>query len=87
MGRKPGKIEIPKEVAKTRVLEYLAQGRTVTEAMLGVGRNDATYRQWVMLDPEFKDKADKARLAGKGIKADLANIKQISFEEIGRAHV
>jgi hypothetical protein len=34
-----------------------------------------------MSDPEFKDKADKARLAGKGVKADLSNLKDISFEE------
>ncbi len=32
-------------------------------------------------DPDFKDKADKARLSGKGIKADLANLKDISFED------
>jgi hypothetical protein len=34
-----------------------------------------------MADPDFKDKADKARLSGKGIKTDLANLKDISFEE------
>ena len=34
-----------------------------------------------MADPNFKDKADKARLAGKGVKADLANLKDLSFEE------
>ncbi len=34
-----------------------------------------------MADPDFKDKADKARLSGKGIKADLANLKDISFED------
>jgi hypothetical protein len=49
--------------------------------MKAVGRNDVTFRQWSMSDPEFKDKADKARLAGKGVKADLSNLKDISFEE------
>jgi hypothetical protein len=49
--------------------------------MKAVGRNDVTFRQWSMSNPEFKDKADKARLAGKGVKADLSNLKDISFEE------
>jgi hypothetical protein len=49
--------------------------------MKAVGRNDVTFRQWSMSDPEFKDKADKARLAGKGVKADLSNLKDISFED------
>ncbi len=49
--------------------------------MKAVGRNDVTFRQWSRADPDFKDKADKARLSGKGVKADLANLKDISFEE------
>ncbi len=81
MGRKPGVQNIPKDVAQPQVIELLAQGATVIDAMKAVGRNDVTFRQWSMADPEFKDKADKARLAGKGIKADLANLKDISFEE------
>jgi hypothetical protein len=63
------------------VLELLAQGATVVDAMKAVGRNDVTFRQWSMANPEFKDKADKARLSGKGIKTDLANLKDISFED------
>jgi hypothetical protein len=81
LGRKPGVQNIPKDVAQPQVIELLAQGATVIDAMKAVGRNDVTFRQWSMADPEFKDKADKARLAGKGIKADLANLKDISFEE------
>ena len=81
MGRKPGVQNIPKDSAQPQVLELLAQGATVIDAMKAVGRNDVTFRQWSMADPEFKDKADKARLAGKGIKADLANLKDISFED------
>ena len=81
MGRKPGVQNVSKEAAQPQVLELLAQGATVVDAMKAVGRNDTTFRQWSMADPEFKDKADKARLAGKGIKADLANLKDISFEE------
>lgn len=81
MGRKPGVQNIPKDVAQKQVLELLSQGSTVVDAMKAVGRNDVTFRQWSMSDPEFKDKADKARLAGKGVKADLSNLKDISFED------
>ena len=81
MGRKPGKQDIPKEAAKKQVLELLTQGSTITDAMKAVGRNEVTFRQWSMSDPEFKAEADKSRLAGKGVKADLANLKDISFED------
>ncbi len=81
MGRRPGVQNIPKDAAQLQVLELLSQGSTVVDAMKAVGRNDVTFRQWSMADPEFKDKADKARLSGKGIKADLANLKDISFED------
>jgi hypothetical protein len=81
VGRRPGVQNIPKDAAQLQVLELLSQGSTVVDAMKAVGRNDVTFRQWSMADPDFKDKADKARLAGKGVKADLANLKDISFEE------
>ncbi|NDB58129.1 hypothetical protein EB001_06765 [bacterium] len=81
MGRKPGVQNIPKDAAQKQVLELLAQGSTVVDAMKAVGRNDVTFRQWSMADPDFKDKADKARLSGKGVKSDLANLKDISFED------
>jgi len=81
VGRRPGVQNIPKDAAQLQVLELLAQGSTVVDAMKAVGRNDVTFRQWSMADPNFKDKADKARLAGKGVKADLANLKDLSFEE------
>jgi hypothetical protein len=81
VGRRPGVQNIPKDAAQLQVLELLAQGSTVVDAMKAVGRNDVTFRQWSMANPDFKDKADKARLAGKGVKADLANLKDISFEE------
>ena len=81
VGRKPGVQNIPKDAAQLQVLELLAQGSTVVDAMKAVGRNDVTFRQWSMTDPDFKDKADKARLSGKGVKSDLANLKDISFED------
>jgi hypothetical protein len=81
VGRKPGVQNIPKDAAQKQVLELLAQGSTVVDAMKAVGRNDVTFRQWSMANPDFKDKADKARLSGKGVKSDLANLKDISFED------
>jgi len=81
MGRKPGKVDIPMAEAKERVLLQLAQGSTITQAMASVNRNDVTFRQWSMKDSDFKARADEARLQGKGIKADLKNIKKIKFEE------
>ncbi len=63
MGRKPGVQSVPKDMAQKKVLELLAQGTTITDAMLAVGRNDVTFRQWSMQNPDFKAEADKARLA------------------------
>lgn len=80
-GRKPGKQNIPKRAAQEKVLLLLAEGSTITAAMNAVERNEVTYRQWVMNDPEFKERAEKARLEGKGVRADLKNIKEISFPE------
>jgi hypothetical protein len=81
MGRKPGVQSVPKDEAMAKVLVLLEQGATITAAMAAVGRNDTTFRQWSMAHPDFKEKADKARLAGKGVKADMANLKEISFPE------
>ena len=79
MGRKPGIQNISKKEAQERMLQLLEQGATITAAMAAVGRNDVTFRQWSMQDPDFKERADKARLAGKGVKADLKDLKDISF--------
>ena len=81
MGRKPGKVDITKREAQERVLLTLADGATITAAMAAVGRNDVTFRQWVMNDEDFKARADEARLKGKGVKADLKNLKDISFPD------
>jgi hypothetical protein len=81
MGRKPGKVDIPMHEAKEKVLLMLAQGSTITQAMGSVNRNEVTFRQWTMKDEDFKQRADKARLEGKGVKADMKNLKDISFEQ------
>jgi hypothetical protein len=80
-GRKPGIQNIPKDEAQERVLTQLQQGSTITAAMAAVGRNDVTFRQWSMQNPDFKQRADEARLEGKGIKADLAELKDIAFPD------
>lgn len=84
MGRKPGKVDIPMHEAKEKVLLMLAQGSTIAQAMGSVNRNEVTFRQWSMKDTDFKDRADKARLEGKGIKADFKNLKDISFEDFSQ---
>ena len=81
MGRKPGVQSVPKDEAQAKVLALLEQGATITAAMAAVGRQDTAFRQWVMSDESFKEKSDKARLAGKGIKANLEELKDISYEE------
>ena len=81
MGRKPGIQNIPKGEAQEKVLLQLEQGSTITAAMASVGRNDVTFRQWSMTDPKFKERADKARLVGKGIIADLGDLKNLSFPD------
>ena len=81
MGRKPGVQSVPKDEAQAKVLALLEQGSTVTAAMAAVGRQDTAFRQWTMSDESFKEKSDKARLAGKGIKANLEELKDISYED------
>ena len=81
MGRRPGIQNIPKHEAQEKVLLQLEQGSTITAAMASVGRNDVTFRQWSMNEPEFKERADKARLVGKGVIADLGDLKEISFPD------
>ena len=81
MGRRPGIQNIPKHEAQEKVLLQLEQGSTITAAMASVGRNDVTFRQWSMNEPAFKERADKARLVGKGVIADLGDLKEISFPD------
>jgi len=81
MGRKAGKQTYTKDDAQAKVLALLEQGATITAAMAAVDRQDTAFRQWSMVDADFKDKADKARLAGKGIKQDLAELKDMPFHE------
>jgi len=81
MGRKAGKQDMSKKEAQERVLIQLAQGNTITGAMATVNRNDTTFRQWVMQDPDFKERTEKARLEGKGVKADLKELKDIEFPD------
>ena len=80
-GRKPGKVDMPMKEAQERVLVKLAEGLTITAAMATVNRNDTTFRQWVMKSPDFKERSEKARLEGKGVKADLKDLKDIDFPE------
>jgi hypothetical protein len=81
MGRKPGKQSITKDDAKLKVLGLLSNGATITAAMAAVDRQDTAFRQWIMQDADFKEASDKARLEGKGIKANMAELKKIEFAQ------
>ena len=81
MGRKPGIQNIPKREAQEKALQQLSQGSTITQAMASVGRSDVAFRQWSATDPEFKARAEAARLEGKGIKTDLKELGDISFPD------
>ena len=81
MGRKPGIQNISKREAQEKALAQLAQGSTITQAMASVGRSDVAFRQWVATDPDFKERAESARLEGKGIKTDLKELGDISFPD------
>ena len=63
------------------VIALLSQGQNIKMAMDAVGRTESAYRQWTFQDPEFKALAEKARLEGRGVKADLSELKNISFED------
>jgi len=69
MGRKAGKQTYSKDDAQAKVLALLEQGA------------DTAFRQWTMADADFKEASDKARLAGKGIKQDLSELKDMPFAE------
>jgi len=81
MGRKPGIQNIPKREAQEKALQQLSQGSTITQAMASVGRSDVAFRQWSATDPEFKSRAEAARLEGKGVKTDLKELGDISFPD------
>jgi hypothetical protein len=75
------KQNLTKEQAQYRVLTLLKQGQTIKMAMEAVDRSEAAFRQWTLTEPSFKEEADKARLEAKGVKTDLAKLKDISFED------
>ena len=72
---------LSKEDSQKMVLTLLEQGQTIKMAMEAVNRSESAYRQWTFTDPTFKEDAEKARLVGEGIKVDLADLKNISFED------
>jgi hypothetical protein len=78
------KQNLTKEEAQFRVLTQLKQGQTIKMAMESVGRSEAAFRQWTLTEPSFKEQADKARLDSKGIKTDLAELKNIAFEDFSQ---
>ncbi len=81
LGDKLATKNLSKEDSQKMVIALLSQGQNIKMAMDAVGRTESAYRQWTFQDPEFKTLAEKARLEGKGVKTDLAELKNISFED------
>lgn len=81
LGDKLATKNLSKEDSQKMVIALLSQGQNIKMAMDAVGRTESAYRQWTFQDPEFKASAEKARLEGKGVKTDLAELKNISFED------
>lgn len=61
LARPSGKKSVPTAEAKARVLDLIADGCTVIEAMGTVGRTEETYRSWRKSDPAFKSQIDGIR--------------------------
>lgn len=72
---------LSKDDAQKMVIALLGQGSSIKNAMEQVNRTETAYRQWTFTDPTFKLLAEKARLQGKGVQADLTDLKNISFED------
>jgi hypothetical protein len=63
------------------VLAILSQGQTIRQAVAEAGRSEAAFRQWSFTEPEFKVRADAARIRGKQVQDELIDIKKISYED------
>ena len=61
LSRPSGKKMLPVKEAKARVLELIAEGCKVIEAMSVVNRTEATYLDWRKNDQEFRASVDDIR--------------------------
>jgi len=73
--------KMDKDAAQEMVLTLLEQGKSIKASMEAVGRTENAFRQWTHTSDSFRERADKARLIGKGVKADLGSLKEISFKD------
>ena len=67
MGRIKGQVstEVPKLL--DRVVGYLAEGRTVRDAMSLVDRSEQTYTQWMKRYPDFRVQVQRVRAKAAGL--------------------
>lgn len=70
LARGSGQKSIPVLEAKAKVLNLIADGYKVEEAMSAVGRTGETYRDWRKTDPHFKANIDAIRSANADRKAE-----------------
>lgn len=73
--------------AKRLVIQHLAQGQSIRNAMAAVGRNESTYRQWGFQDPNFKEEARLARESSKDRKTTVEDLRNISFEDFCKEYL
>lgn len=66
--RPTNKKEISVKDAKSRVLDLIAEGATIDEAMAAVSRKKATYLDWRKHDEDFRAKIDGIREANAEVK-------------------
>ena len=72
--QKLGRGQTTNQLAKTqgKVLDYIAEGRTIRDAMSMVDRAPATFSQWMERYPEFKYSVQRIRAKGAGTDAPVA---------------
>ena len=67
LGRLKGQTsdEVPR--LQEKVVTFLAEGRTVRDAMSLVDRSEATYTQWMKRYPDFKIRVQRVRAKAQGL--------------------
>jgi len=70
LSRGSGQKSIPVVEAKAKVLQLIAEGLKVAEAMSVVGRTEETYRSWRKTDEAFKASVDNVRTAREEEKSE-----------------
>lgn len=71
--------------AKKRFLGFLAEGRTINDALEQAGRTRTTYEQWRRTDPLFSADADRIRAMRAG--ASMVPGERMGFEDFSEKYL